>query len=189
MFVGNELVQVHYDESIQIAPGPASFLAKILPSNKAGKHTAKITAQVSDEEPVSFTVPLTVREWVEVPVAKRPLPKGAVVASGDMVMARADLSELPIDAARDVEQIVGYETKHPIGHGEVFRKKKLSIPPMIERGQRVTVMYRTSMLEATASGVALEDGVEGQRIRIRNESSKKTVSGTVMNPGLVKVIP
>lgn len=185
----SELVEVLYKEPVRVAPGAVALSAKILPSNKQGQYTAKILAQVEGETAVRFNVPLAVKEWVEVPVAKRPLPRGSVVSSSDMVMARADLSEVPVDAAREVEQIVGYETTHAIGYGEVFRKKKLSIPPVVARGSQVTILYKTALLEATAAGTALEDGVEGQRISVRNDASRKTVSGEVVQPGLVRVNP
>lgn len=183
----SELLEVRYDETVRVAPGGLTMSAEILPSNRPGTYLAKILAEVEGAPAVRFNVALTMKEWVEVPVAKRPLARGAIISSSDIVMARAELSELPVDAARETEQIVGQETKQPIGYGEVFRKNKIAIPPMVERGARVTLMYRTATLEATASGVTLEEGIEGQQIRVRNDSSKKTVVGEVVSPGLIKV--
>ncbi|MCI5064372.1 flagellar basal body P-ring formation chaperone FlgA [bacterium] len=185
----SELLEIFYDETVSVAPGIVTLTANIKPSQKVGRQLARIRAEVEGEEPVFFTVPLTVKEWVQVPVAKRALPRGSIVSSYDVVMARAELSKIPLDTAREPAQIVGQEMKYAIGYGEVFRKGKLAIPPIVERGGRVTLVYRTALLEATATGVALEDGIQGQRIRVRNESSKKTVTGEIVEPGLIRVNP
>jgi flagella basal body P-ring formation protein FlgA len=37
------------------------------------------------------------------------------------------------------------------------------------------------------SGKALADGVAGQRVQVRNLSSRRVVEGTVVAPGLIRV--
>lgn len=182
-----EIRSIDYNKEVKVAPGKLSLLAKIVPATRSGKYTAQIEAEVKGEELLRFSVPLTVKEWVELPVAKRSLPRGALITADDLVMARADIAALDAEVARGSEQIVGYATKQPIGHGEAFNRKKLLIPPVIENGSRVILRYKTSLLEATSPGTALEDGTTGQQIRVRNEGSKRVVTGTVVEPGLVSV--
>jgi flagella basal body P-ring formation protein FlgA len=47
--------------------------------------------------------------------------------------------------------------------------------------------YQSEFFEATASGVALENGGIGQEIKVRNDASKKVVSGQVLEAGIVRV--
>ncbi|MCB0331940.1 MAG: flagellar basal body P-ring formation protein FlgA [Bdellovibrionales bacterium] len=182
-----ELVDVGYQEDALVVPGITELEAEIFHSPRPNQLSVAITANVEDEKPVTFHVKATVKEWATIPVANRPLYQGNIVGAGDVVMARMNLAELPQDAARDTKSIIGYATKRHIAYGEIFRKNKLQIPPLVEAGAKVTVRYRTKYLEATASGIALEAGIEGQRIRVRNEQSKKTVFGTVLHSGLVEV--
>ncbi|MCB0340106.1 MAG: flagellar basal body P-ring formation protein FlgA, partial [Bdellovibrionales bacterium] len=81
----------------------------------------------------------------------------------------------------------GFETNRNIGFGEVFRKPMLHIPPVITSGSKVTVFYKSAAMEATASGVAVEDGIEGSEIRVRNDNSNKVITGRVVGPGMVQV--
>ena len=134
-----------------------------------------------------FTVGATLDEWVEVPVASRPIVRGEVVRELDLRMARLNVRSLPRDAARDLDVIVGHEISRTIAEGEVFRKSKLAIPPVIEVGSQVTILYDSELLHLTVSGVALEAGIEGQAIRVRNTDSKRVVTATVVEAGLVKV--
>jgi flagella basal body P-ring formation protein FlgA len=182
-----EIRSIDYSNKVKVAPGKLSLAARIVPASRAGRYNAQVEAVVKGEEPVRFSVPLVVKEWIDLPVAKRALPRGVLVSEDDVVMARAELSEISSDAARESEHIVGYATRQPISHGEAFQRRKLAIPPMIQNGARITVQYKTSMLEATSQGTALEDGIEGQQIRVRNEGSKRIISGTVIEPGLVRV--
>ncbi len=182
-----EFLNMSYKEPVKIAPGVMRLQAKLSPGRRPGKYRADIEARVEGEAPARFSVPFEVREWANIPVARRALPRGVVIKEQDLVMARIDLSELAGDVAKSAEQIVGQETKRSIGYGESFAKKKLAIPPVIEQGAQVKLIYKTRLLEATASGVALEAGIEGQQIKIRNANSRRTIVGTVVEPGLVKV--
>ncbi len=182
-----ELIDVAYNEDTLVVPGITELEAKLFHSQRPNQLSVAITADVEGEKPITFHVQATVKEWATIPVANRPLYRGNIVGPGDVVMARMNLAELPQDAARDSQSIIGYATKRHIAYGEFFRKNKLHIPPLIEAGAKVTVRYRSKFLEATASAIALEAGIEGQRIRVRNAQSKKTVFGTVLSPGLVEV--
>lgn len=172
-----------------IQVGPADTVVAAIPFGARGAGRLGFTITMRDEEgrASSFPVEAVIDEWAEMPVAKRALPRGAVVTEDDVMMARLNLSSLPGDVAREQSGIVGLSIASDIGFGEVFRRNKLAIPAVVQAKSRVTVMYRAPGFEATASGVALENGIVGQEIRVRNESSKKIISGIVVEPGLVRV--
>ncbi|MEZ4753176.1 MAG: flagellar basal body P-ring formation chaperone FlgA, partial [Bdellovibrionota bacterium] len=113
--------------------------------------------------------------------------RGAVIGSDDVVMARLNSTAIPNDAAVEIKDIIGLETDQAIGYGEVFRRNKLAIPPVIARGQKVAIQYKSKFLEASAIGIAEESGIEGDEIRVRNRVSEKVVFGTIIAPGLVRV--
>lgn len=181
--------QVRYDSNVFVAPGLVTLSAEPLFTQSPAQLPFMITAKVGGAPEVRFKAVATADEWKEVPVAARALPRGAVVEEGDVVMARLNTAALPRDLADKPTSIVGLATSSSISFGEAFQRSKLAIPPVITAGAQVTMIVRTNLLEATASGVALEAGIEGQEIKIRNESSKKTVTGKVVEPGVVLVTP
>ncbi|RMG41550.1 MAG: flagella basal body P-ring formation protein FlgA [Candidatus Dadabacteria bacterium] len=184
-----ELKQVHYRENAMIAPGAATLEATPFNTGRRGELGFIIKAAVEGEKPVRFKVRASVDQWQKVPVANRPINRGAVISKDDVMMARMNVNLIPRDAARDPESIIGLETSKEISYGEVFRKNKLSIPPVIETGAPVTLTYKSRFFQATATGTAIEDGIVGQEIRVRNNSSRKVVRGTVLEAGLVEVRP
>jgi flagella basal body P-ring formation protein FlgA len=93
-------------------------------------------------------------------------------------------------ARGSIEQIgdvVGRSLVRDVGQGEMFNSLAVVIPPVVTAGSRVTMLYRHGRLEAAAVGVALEDGVERQEIKVKNEASQKVVSARVVEKGVVEV--
>jgi flagella basal body P-ring formation protein FlgA len=69
----------------------------------------------------------------------------------------------------------------------MFSAAAVAIPPVVEAGSRVTMMYRYGRLQASAIGVALESGTERQEIKVRNDSSKRVVSARIVDKDTVEV--
>jgi flagella basal body P-ring formation protein FlgA len=121
------------------------------------------------------------------PVASRPLAKGATVTANDVQLMKVNGTALGRDSIENLGDIVGRNLTKDIGQGEMFKASTVVVPAVVTAGSRVTVVFRQNRLEVTASGIALENGGMGQDIRVRNESSKKVIVGKVSDPGLVTV--
>mgnify|MGYP003501331045 FL=1 len=63
----------------------------------------------------------------------------------------------------------------------------LDLPPLVKRGQTVTILSATQGLEVRATGEALADGTSGETIRVRNLLTRKVIQATVQDAGLVRV--
>lgn len=178
---------LQYRNNVKVAPGLVNFTISSFNGKVAGQMVFNVTASVNDEPGTTFQVKGVVDEWRDLPVAARPLRKGAVIGLEDITMAHLNVKSLPSDAAFDSDGLVGLEIANSISVGEVFRRNKLSLPPVIEKGSVITILYNKGNLTATASGVALSDAGEGEEIRVKNSASKKVILGRVIEAGLVGV--
>jgi flagella basal body P-ring formation protein FlgA len=182
------IISLDYDNNAHVLPGDISLIARVRPGARPGQVTFDVEAKnVDGERPRNFSVSALIEEWRDVPVAARSLIRGSRVAKGDLAMARLNTAELPDDTAWETEQILGHAASRPISAGDVFRANALLIPPVVTSGSKVTMRYRSKLLEATASGTAMDDGISGQQIRIRNDATRKIVMAEVIEPGLVGV--
>jgi len=170
---------------------PTDTVAGVTPftSRTQGRLGFTVGMRAESGESASFNVEAIIDEWMQLPVAKRSLSRGTIVTADDVMLARLNVSGLPGDTAREERGVVGLATSSDISFGEVFRRNKLAIPNAIEANSRVTLVYRSAGFEATASGLALEGGIVGTEVKVRNESSKKIITGTILEPGLVGVKP
>ena len=181
------LKDIQYRENIKVAPGITELKVATASNQKIGQMVFNIEADVVGAEPVKFSVKGSVDEWREVPVAAHPLKRGSVIGDDDIVMARLNVQSLPDDVAVNSDNLIGLSADKGISVGEVFRLNKLSLPPVIEKGSAVTIIYKKGSLTATATGVALADAGAGENIKVRNTSSKKIITGSVIEAGLVGV--
>ena len=58
---------------------------------------------------------------------------------------------------------------------------------MIKKGDEVTAIYTYKGLQITSKMEALEDGAEGQRIKLLNTKSHKEISGKVLDNKTVEI--
>lgn len=58
---------------------------------------------------------------------------------------------------------------------------------IVEAGQNVRVVYQTDTISISMLGVALEDGIVGDTIRIRNQDSARIIAGRISNDGTIYV--
>jgi flagella basal body P-ring formation protein FlgA len=135
----------------------------------------------------SIMVTGIIDRWVEVAVSRRPIERGEVISHGDMQMARLNVQTIPADALNEAQDVVGLESKRRIAAGEVIQKGQFVVPTIIKSGERVTIRYASKLIEATATGAALEPGGLDQPIRVRNDSSSKVLTARVKGPGLVEI--
>ncbi|MFO7853748.1 MAG: flagellar basal body P-ring formation chaperone FlgA [Paracoccaceae bacterium] len=118
-------------------------------------------------------------------VAARAIPSRTVLGAGDLALAEtasgAGLAR--VDAA------IGLETRVALYPGRPVRAEDLGPPALIERNDLVELLYRKGGLVIRAEGRALDRGGAGERVRIMNLGSRRTVTGRVAGPSLVEVSP
>jgi flagella basal body P-ring formation protein FlgA len=136
---------------------------------------------------VRFQMKALADEWRIMPTAARPLKRGDIVTAGDVRLSRVNGTATASDSIEQIGDVVGRALLRDIGQGEMFSSKVVKIPPLVEAGSRVTMVFRRGRLEATARGMALEDGADGQEIGVRNEASQKVVRARVQQKDVVLV--
>lgn len=154
-----------------------------------GRATFGIEARTRDGQKQFFKVDAQVEEWKDVPIVKAPIQRGSIVSQDDIGMARLNVAIIPKDAILQETNLIGLRTNQALGSGELFRRDRLEVPPVVQSGAKVIMLYEKQNLKVTASGVALQEGITGQTIKIKNERSKKVVEARVLAEGLVGVNP
>jgi flagella basal body P-ring formation protein FlgA len=142
---------------------------------------------VAGADQARFQLRLIADEWRLMPVASRPLKKGAIVSGQDVELNRINGTSVGRDSVENLSDIVGQSLTRDVGQGEMFRTTAVTVTPIIKAGQKVTLLFRQGRLEATASGTALENAASNQEIKVRNEGSRKVVVGRAVEPGIVAV--
>lgn len=182
-----ELKQVILSSNTMVSPGDLNISVESSNLMTGGRRAFDLVIVDNDHFKQSLTIPAIVAEYREVPVAKHQLSKGSILSDDDVVMARLSIESIPQDTVSQTSDILGYEAHSEIKSGEILRLQKFAPPILIQSGSSVTMKFQSALFEATASGIALESGGMGQEIKVKNDTSKKIISGRVIETGVVKV--
>jgi flagella basal body P-ring formation protein FlgA len=121
-----------------------------------------------------------------VAVAAANLRRGAIIQKSDITLARLDIIDLR-NPCLDPNEIIGMKTKRSVRQGYPFDQLMLELPPIIHRGELVTIFIRKGPLLVTARGTARHDAVQGEMVTVLNNSSQKEILCRADGPGLVQV--
>lgn len=152
-------------------------------------HTGNMTVVVKCEgaKPWTVYVPVKIKTYIEVAIAKRPLARGIPITSKDIVFEKREVSRLGAGYFENKEALNNRPPKRTLAKGAVISPRDLGINKIVSKGDRVSIIAHTNGITVRMPGQALSDAGKGEGVRVRNLSSKRTVDAIVVEPGLVKV--
>ncbi len=133
-----------------------------------------------------ITVPVTVQATARVVVARRNLPRGAVLTKEDLTLKERRIANLRAPVYRPA-LLVGKKLKRAVRRDQVLSTSMVTVPPVIKRGEPVTIALATGPVRIEARGIARSDGRPGETIPVTNIGSRKIVLCRVVGPGTVTV--
>jgi flagella basal body P-ring formation protein FlgA len=98
-----------------------------------------------------------------------------------------NMSDLPATALTRASEAIGMQTGQPIRAGEVILPRMLKGKPAVRRGDRLVLVAESANLKVETIARALEDGYQGDQIRVVNSNSGKELYGRVVAPRQVAV--
>ncbi len=150
--------------------GRASFILRF-----AGGGEIRVRARVTAKEQVLRT--------------RRPLRKGTVLSPADLYTTMVDVKRIPRGAIKDGDAVAGMVLKRSLPADSTLTEMVVGEKPLIRKGQRVILQYRSGSLRVTSPGIAREDGYPEREIAVLSVTSRKTVKGIVENKEVVNVLP
>ncbi len=160
--------------------------AQLAPGARAETSTT-VNVRCSEPAPWSIFVPVRVERYADIVVAARAISRQQVIQPGDVRLERQKTSQLATGYIDDLTAVIGLQARRKLTPGQVVSSSHLAPRQLIKRGQQVTLFSGRPGLSVRMTGEALEDGAAGQRIRVRNRSSRRIVEGYVEPSGAVRV--
>jgi|GEM_PF-2096511 len=128
-----------------------------------------------------------VEVWLDIVVAAKKLKRTSLIKSGDIRLAKKDVSRMPERFFLKVDDIVGKEITSTISKNTVVQDWMVRIPPLVSKNDEVVIIAKLPALKATAVGVAMDDGYMGDKIKVRNKDTMREISGVVTSTDEVSV--
>ena len=133
-------------------------------------------------------VTVDIEVLAEVIVTKRPLKRHRRITEDDIEIREKNLAELPSNVILDYEDAIGKRARRNIDANRVLRSDLIEFPPLVKRGDVVLIVAESRGLRITALGMVKQrEGRLGERIRVENIDSKKSIYGRLLDAKTVKV--
>lgn len=134
-----------------------------------------------------LVVPVQVHIYKNIALSNKYLKRGDLVEESDISLVRRSISRLSQGFFQSKKELVGKQVRRSIRQGALFKPNMIKEPLWVKRGNTVSIISKTSGFTVRATGIAMEDGVSGELITVKNKSSKITVEGIVTAPDTITV--
>lgn len=136
-----------------------------------------------------YSYPLAGRVTLKrtIPVLAHRLESGTVVSAADLDQLDVPEDRVNDTVISDANEIVGHEMRRDTDSGEIIHIHDIASPRCVTRGGLVTLKIQTPFLLLTAQGKAMQDGAQGDVVRVTNTQSNRLVEGVVEAPGIVRI--
>ncbi len=152
---------------------------------------ARVTVGVRCEGDSPWLVYLSAQVQLYRPilVVRQNLGKGERIGPEHLETQERDTAPLVRGYLLDESDALGKTASRPIRAGEVLLPSALETTKLVNKGDNVRIVSEHPGFAIAMSGTALKAGGEGERIPVRNNSSRRVVEGWVSAPGLVTLTP
>lgn len=175
--------EARLDPRVRVAPCTVPLQAQVTTAT-----AEQATVQVGCTQPAwQLYVPVRAQGSAQVLVLARPLAAGERVGAEDIRAEPRARASLGYGALTDQAMVVGRQTRRALPAGRVLTPGDVLTPPMIRRGDTVTLVVDRGPVQIRMPGTALSDGTEGARIGVRNSRSGHRVEGIVRDEGRVEI--
>jgi flagellar basal body P-ring formation protein FlgA len=126
-------------------------------------------------------------EMIKIPTLNHRISKGDVIKENDIswIKQRADRTQR--DIIVQAEDIIGMTPKRHLRPETPIRTSDIQRPVLVSKGSLVTIVLKQAGLSLTSQGRSLDDGADGETIRINNTHSNRTIEAIVIGENIVTV--
>ena len=154
---------------------------------EGGYRNYQVNFRIDGEPARKVTVRAYLKVYKEIFVAKDTIQRDKIIEEADLVRVRRNVDRTTADYVTEPQDLVGKIATRTINPKEVIQERTVTTPPLVNNGDRLTILYETPLLRLTAPGISMSKGRMGEKIPVRNADSKLVVYATVQDENTVQV--
>lgn len=158
---------------------------KITPRGNRLYGRIPISIRCSQPKPWQLFVQAQVEVELPVLTVTTNISRGHKLKASDLTYASRKLQDLRPQFITDRTHALGYLSTRALNAEGVVYSNALKQPVTVPKGQRVAIAGGQGIIRIAAQGEALEAGMQGDQIKVRNVQSGREVHAWVVGPGRV----
>jgi len=152
-----------------------------------GYFPLKVVLQEGSGGVRSIATSVFVRFYKDVLVAQDKVKSRNPVMPSDFEIQRMEIGKIVGTPVEEFQDLEGMRSSRTISRGKILTHEMLEEIPVIRRGERVRIVYKSGTLTVESYGIARRDAVEGEMIEVKNTASGKRIFGRASAEGDVLV--
>ncbi len=120
-------------------------------------------------------------------VTRRPIPRLKIITPDDVTLRQVNVAGRSARIIRSVDAVVGMRARRAISMNTELHAGLVEWPPVVNKGDRVTIIAESGQLRITTTGEVKTTGKVGQQVRVLNLDSQKTIMAQVVDAHTVRV--
>ena len=156
----------------------------VLVGNKSLQRAATVRVRCDGLDNWQLHLPVKIIRQVPVIVSSRPLAKGSVLNQSNTTISYIDRNLLRSGYIGQFANVENAKLKRQIAGTQMITNHDICL---VCKGENVTITTTVGNLTVKTDGVALSNGILGDKIRVRNSKSQRTIAGLVEAAGLIVI--
>lgn len=175
------------DPRLRLSQCPQPLTSTLAPGSQfSGKTTVHLRCN-STSNPWTVYLGAQIKLYGMVIQTAGPLTKDHILREDDLIAVEEDLSRIKYGYFVNKKYLIGKQLKRRLPQNKVIKANFVKAKTLVKRGELVSIIAENSGYSVKMTGKALNSGARGDRIRVKNISSKRIVEGTVKEAGVVSI--
>jgi len=174
------------DSRLNLPQCPLPLATTLAPGSKfTGKTTVHLRCNSS--RPWTVFITAQIKLYGLIVETSQPLNKDHVLTEDDLVLSEKDLSRIKYGYFIDTDYLIGKQLRRRLPQNKIIKSNYIKNQTLVKRGENVSIVAENSGYSVKMTGTALSSGSLGDRIRVKNISSKRIIEGTIKRAGVVSI--
>lgn len=189
-FGGDVQVSVRWRGKLELT-GKGEVKLQVRPSGaRSSARQMQVVLEIYTEGKMvkEYFILADIRYFDHVFVSSRPISRGEAITDLVVSRERREVTAMLGRYVSDFSELEGMQAKVRIGFGRAIGRRYLERIPAVERGDMVRIRADVGGVNASITGVASASGAVGEKILVRNLSSRQKLLAVVVAPGVVRVV-
>ena len=173
-------------KSVAVEPNlTAALEVRELTQMYGNRVRATLGLEGSDVLATGITLEASAYEVVDVVMTSKSIGRGDIISASDVEIVSLRKDRAGFDPITNPADVIGQSARLNLIAGRTIRSNDVEAPKLVSRGNRVLMVFARPGLTLTVAGQAMQDGAEGDLIKVINPNSNRILEGVVARDGRV----
>ncbi|VAW57543.1 hypothetical protein MNBD_GAMMA07-2616 [hydrothermal vent metagenome] len=174
------------DPRLNLSQCPQPLTSKLAPGSQfTGKTTVHLRCNSS--RPWTVYIIAQISLYGLIVETSKPLSKDHVLKENDLVLSEKDLSRIKYGYFVKKDHLIGKQLRRRLPQNKIIKSNYVKDQTLVKRGENVSIIAEKSGYSVKMTGTAMASGSLGERIRVKNISSKRIIEGIIKRAGVVSI--